>query len=244
MTRMHALLSAIAAMGLAVEALVVPFAPAEAGLPVFDAANYAQNLVQAARALDQINNQVKALQNQASMLEAMARNLKRVDFPQLQAITSAMQRIDRLMGEAQAIGFKLDGLDRQVGALFPGEQAKALESGREVAAARARLDAAFAAYRQTMGVQAGIVENLREDSALLGDLSATSEQAAGALQVGQATNQLLALGIKQQLQLEALMASAYRASAIDAERRAQAEADGRARTRSFLEGSGPHPAGN
>ena len=215
-------------------ALALPAAPAEAGLPVFDAANYAQNLVQAARALDQVNNQIKSLQNQAAMLDSMARNLKSVDFPQLQAITSAMQRIDGLMGEAQAIGFKVEGLDRQINTLFPGELGKALSGDQKVGAARARLDSAFAAYRQSMKVQAGVAEDVREDAALLGDLSATSQRATGALQVGQAANQLLALSIKQQLQLQSLMASEFRDSAIDAERRAQAEADGRAETSRFL----------
>ena len=244
MRKIHPLLRALAGAALAAGALALPAAPAEAGLPVFDAANYAQNLVQAARALDQINNQVKSLQNQASMLDSMARNLKTVDFPQLQAINSAMQRIDALMSKAQAIGFDLDRLDRQVSTLFPGEPGNALSADARVKAARERLDAAVSAYRQSMAVQAGVVENVREDSALLAALSATSQRAVGALQVDQAANQLLALSIKQQLQLQSLMATGYRASAIDAERRAQAEADGRARTRSFLEGSAALPAGN
>jgi len=244
MRKMHALLNALAGAALAASVLAVPAAPAQAGLPVFDAANYAQNLVQAARALDQINNQVKSLQNQASMLESMTRNLRTVDFPQLQAINSAMQRIGGLMGEAQAIGFNLDRLDGEVSTLFPGEVGKALSADPRVKAARERLDAAFSAYRQSMAVQAGVVQNVREDSEQLAALSATSQRAVGALQVGQAANQLLAFSIKQQLQLQALMATAYRASAIDAERRSQAEADGRTRTRSFLDGSGALPAGN
>jgi P-type conjugative transfer protein TrbJ len=242
MTTMRALASPIAAALLLAGASFWVPAPAEAGLPVFDAANYAQNLIQAARALDQINNQVKSLQNQAAMLDNMARNLKSVGFPQLQAMNSAMRRIDTLMGEAQAIGFKVDGLDRQVSALFPGEAGSELDANRQVAAARARLEAAFAAYRQSMSVQAGVAQNVREDAALLSELSATSQRAAGALEVGQAANQLLALSIKQQLQLQSLMASQFRESAIDSERRAQAEADGRAETRRFLGDAATAPA--
>ena len=41
---------------------------AQAQWTVFDPQNYAQNLLEASRALQQINNQIQALQNQASML--------------------------------------------------------------------------------------------------------------------------------------------------------------------------------
>ncbi len=40
---------------------------------VYDPANHAQNVLQAARALEQINNQIRTLQNQATMLQNMAR---------------------------------------------------------------------------------------------------------------------------------------------------------------------------
>ena len=44
----------------------VVISPACAQWAVFDSANYAQNLLQAARALQAVNNQIRALQNQAS----------------------------------------------------------------------------------------------------------------------------------------------------------------------------------
>jgi P-type conjugative transfer protein TrbJ len=217
--------------------LVVAQAPANAaGLPVFDVTNYAQNLLQAARALDQINNQVKSLQNEASMLQNMATNLKTIPFPQLQRLTSAMQQIDQLMGQAQGIQFKVSGLDQQIKVLFPGALGQALTSDQRVSQARAQLDAATAGYRQAMGVQAQVAENVRADAGTLAELAATSQSAAGALQVGQAANQLLALSVKQQLQLQNLMASEYREAALDRARRAQAEEDGRAATRRFLDG--------
>ena len=212
----------------------VPLQPAAAQLAVFDGTNYAQNLLQAARALNQISNQVKSLQNEASMLQNMAKNLEKIDFPQLQKIKSAMSRIDQLMGEAQAIKFKTEGLDQQIKALFPGELSKALTGSQQVMQARARLEAAKSAYRQSMSVQAQVAENVREDAGVLGELSASSQSASGALAVGQAANQLLALSVKQQLQLQNLMAAEFRDSAIDRARRAQAEEDGRAATRRFL----------
>ena len=212
----------------------LPAAPAVAALPVFDPTNYSQNLLQAARALEQINNQVKSLQNEASMLQNMAKNLETIDFPQLQKIRSAMSRIDQLMGQAQAIDFKVDGLDSKVRALFPGALSRALTGDRQVAQARARLDAATSAWRQSMTVQAQVAENVREDAGVLSELAASSQSAVGALAVGQAANQLLALSVKQQLQLQNLMASEFREAAIDRARKAQAEEDGRAATRRFL----------
>jgi P-type conjugative transfer protein TrbJ len=214
--------------------LAVPAAPAAAALPVFDPTNYSQNLLQAARALEQINNQVKSLQNEASMLQNMAKNLEKIDFPQLQEIKSAMGRIDQLMGEAQAIEFKVKGIDGQIKALFPGGLQKALTGDQQVAQAKARLDAAVGAYRQSMTVQAQVAENVKEDAGVLSELAATSQGAIGALQVSQAANQLLALSVKQQLQLQNLMAAEYRDAAIERARRVQAEEDGRAATRRFL----------
>ena len=217
----------------------LPVAPAAAALPVFDPTNYTQNLLQAARALEQINNQLKSLQNEASMLQNMAKNLEKIDFPQLQKIKSAMSQVDQLMGQAQAIDFKVQGLDGKIRALFPGELSKALTGNQQVMQARARLDAAISAYRQSMTVQAEVAENVREDAGVLGELSASSQGAVGALAVGQAANQLLALSVKQQLQLQNLMASEFREQAIERARRTQAEEDGRAATRRFLGNEAP-----
>lgn len=231
-----ALRAVVLTTGIAATA-VFPLQPAAAQLAVFDGTNYTQNLLQAARALNQINNQVKSLQNEASMLQDMATNLKTIDFPQLQRITSAMRQIDLLMEKAQGIQFKVAGLDQQVQKLFPGALKQALTSDQRIALARAQLDAATAAYRQSMTVQAQVAQNVQQDAGMLGELAATSQAAAGSLQVGQAANQLLALGVKQQLQLQNLMASEYREAAIERGRRAQAEEDGRAATRRFLDGA-------
>lgn len=233
----------IVALGLCPVGVVAGLSPAPAaaaGLPVFDATNYAENLLQAARALEQINNQVTSLQNEAAMLRDMAANLRSVDFPQLQRMSAAMQRIDQLMSEAKGIDFSVGGLDQRIRAMFPGELQRALSGDERVAQARARLDAATAAYRQAMRVQAEVAGNVAEDAGILKELAATSQGAAGALEVGQAANQLLALSVKQQLQLQSLMATEFRDASLERARRAQAEEDGRAATRRFLDGTAGH----
>jgi P-type conjugative transfer protein TrbJ len=207
--------------------------PAQA-IPVFDSSNYAQNVLTAARTLQQINQQVQQLQNEARMLLNMERNLSRIDFPQLGALQQRLQEIDRLMGQAQGIDFRVDQLDERLRQLFPGNLDQLLGRDQTVARARAQLDAAMSAFRQTMGVQNQIVANVRTDAQALAEIVAQSQGAEGSLQAQQATNQLLALTAKQQLQIQNLMASQFRAESVEQARRGQIEREARERTRRFL----------
>jgi P-type conjugative transfer protein TrbJ len=219
-----------------VAAIVTPTA-ASAQIAVFDPTNYAQNLLSATRALTQINNQIRSLQNQAAMLTNMSKNLSRIDFPELQQLNQTLQQIDRLMGQAQGIDFRVDQVDAQFRKLFPQGLSQARTSAAGVADAKTRLDAAMAAFRQTMEIQAQVVGNIQSDSAALSAIVAKSQGAEGALQAAQATNQLLALTAKQQSQIQSLLAAQYRADALEQARRLQAETEGRAATSRFL-GSG------
>jgi type IV secretion system protein TrbJ len=237
MMKSHKPVAKIALSSLTAIALILVPMPASAQIAVFDSTNYSQNLLQAARALEQINHQVQSLQNEATMLENMGRNLKTFDFPQLQQITSALQKIDDLMNAGQAIGFKAGGVDASFSTMFPKAIADVLATDRRVADAKTRLDAAMESFRHSMNVQAEVVSNIQSDSGLLNDLAARSQSSVGALQAQQAANQLLALSAKQQFQLQDLLAAEFRSQSIDRASRAQAEAEGRAATTRFL-GSG------
>jgi P-type conjugative transfer protein TrbJ len=217
-------------------ALALPAAPA-AAIPVFDSTNYAQNLLQAARSLEQINKQVQSLQNEAAMLQNMARSLERIDFPQLGRITSSLQQVEQLMGQARGIDFRVDRLDERFRGMFPGAVDNALRIDRRVADARARFDGALDGFRHSVSVQAQVVGSVQEDARLLAELVERSQGAVGSLQAQQATNQLLALSTKQQLQLQNLMAAEFRSLGLERARVAQAEVEARAATRRFL-GSG------
>src|SRR3546814_14934249 len=81
----------------------------------------------------------------------------------------------------------------------------------------------MAAYKQTMTVQAQVVENIAADQAALNGIVQRSQGAEGALQAQQATNQLLALVAKQQFQIQTLMAAQYRADAINQASRVQSQ---------------------
>lgn len=222
--------------GLLATTISMTATPAQA-LVVFDPSNYGQNILTAARTLEQINNQIRMLQNQAQSLINQAKNLTTISFPELQALQQTLQQIDRLMGQAQGIQFQVSGLDQQFKTLFPNDLNAALKTNAQVIAARSRLDTSLAAFKQTMTIQSQVVENVAADAANLREIVARSQGAEGALQATQATNQLLALVAKQQFQIQTLMASQYRAEAMERANRLQQQTDAQSATRKFL-GSG------
>ncbi|RUV46926.1 P-type conjugative transfer protein TrbJ, partial [Mesorhizobium sp. M5C.F.Ca.IN.020.14.1.1] len=82
------------------------------GRIVFDPSNYAENVLQAARALEQINNQIQSLQNEAQMLINQARNLAALPYSSLQKLQQSVQRTQQLLGEAQRIAFDVQQIDQ------------------------------------------------------------------------------------------------------------------------------------
>ena len=213
--------------------MMIPAKPAQA-ITVFDPSNYAQNILTAARTLQQVNQQIQQLQNEAQMLVNMGKNLSRIDFPQLDALRQKLTEIDRLMGRAQGIDFRVDQLDDKFQSLFPQDFSSALRSDARVRDARARLDASMGAFRQTMTVQAQVVENIQADGEALSQIVARSQGAEGSLAAQQATNQLLALTAKQQFQLQHMMAAQFRSEAVEQARRATQATEARAATKKFL----------
>src|ERR1700732_3177180 len=81
--------------------LVFSTARSSAQVVVFDPNNYAQNLLTAARALQQVNNQITSLQNQAQMLINQARNLANLPFSSLQPLQQSLQRTQKVLAQAQ-----------------------------------------------------------------------------------------------------------------------------------------------
>src|SRR5690606_12558934 len=94
-----------------------------AGDVVFDPSNYSQNVLQAARALQQINNQIQSLQNQVLMLQNMAKHLECLDYSSLAAIQAALRSINVLMARAEGIAFAIDHTEQEFARLYPKEYA-------------------------------------------------------------------------------------------------------------------------
>jgi len=210
---------------------------AHAQITVFDPTNYSQTVLTAARTLQQVNNQIQSLQNEAQMLLRLDRNLTGIAFPQLQALLDKLDGIDRLMQQAQSVDFEVDQLEARLKALYPRSFDPGSTRDQRLQAARARYDASTDALRRTMTVQSGIVQQAREDAEALAEIAARSQGAEGALAVGQATNQLLALTAKQGMALQQMMAAQFRADALEKQRQLTESEASRATTRRFL-GSG------
>ncbi|OYW79808.1 MAG: P-type conjugative transfer protein TrbJ [Asticcacaulis sp. 32-58-5] len=211
--------------------------PASAQLAVFDPTNYTQNILQATRALQTINNQIKSLQNEAQMIRDMATQLKRLDVSALLKLNKDIAAINDLMKEAKGIAFTLSETRAALKAQFPQGYDLSITGKGLAGQAEARWQSAMDAFQQTLMVQSQISEALQADAGTLNDLVRASESADGGLQAQQAANQLSALVAKQQMQITTLMAAQYRAEALDAARRAEGEAAAKAATRKFL-GSG------
>src|SRR6202022_462744 len=108
MNRLHRLATA----GVIAFAVFVCPEPASAQLVVFDPNNYAQNVLTAARALQQINNQITSLQNQAQMLINQARNLVNLTFSSLQQLQQSIQRTQQLLNQAQRIAYDVQQINK------------------------------------------------------------------------------------------------------------------------------------
>jgi P-type conjugative transfer protein TrbJ len=70
--------------------------PASAQMTVFAPSNFSQNVLTAARTLQQINNQILSLQNEAQMLINQARNLVSLPYSSLQQLQQAAELIATL----------------------------------------------------------------------------------------------------------------------------------------------------
>lgn len=222
-----------------------PVQPAHAlfgfGDIVFDPSNYAENVLTAARTLEQINNQIKQLQNEAQMLINQARNLASLPHSSLAQLQSTIARTQDLLNEAQNIAYQVSEIETAFNEQY-GEAAANGDFADMIANAEARWRTSVAGYEDALKVQAGVVDNIEGTRAELSDLVSQSQGATGALQAAQAGNQLLALQSQQMTDLTAAIAAQNRAQALDAARRASAEAQARENLNRFLDyGTGYAP---
>lgn len=227
----HRFLTVFLATALGTATLIMP---AQAQMAVFDGSNYAQNLLQAARALQQINNQIQQLQNEATMLQNMGKNLSSLNTSQLGTMISALTSIGNLMNQGSGIAFNTNATTAAWNTSYPSSYPITTPTTTLAANAQTRWQQAMQAFQLALKVQAQIVQNVQGDSTTLTSLVNTSQGAVGNLQVSQATNQLLALSTKQQLQLQNLEAAQYRATALESARNAETEADGQASFQQFM----------
>jgi P-type conjugative transfer protein TrbJ len=209
---------------------------------VFDPSNYAQNVLTAARSLQQITNQITSLQNQAQSLINQARNLASLPYSALQQLQQSVQRTQSLLSQAQNIAYDVQSIDRAFQLKY-GSTAMSASDTQLIADARARWQNTVGGLQDAMRVQAGVVGNIDTNRTQMSALIGQSQGATGALQAAQAGNQLLALQAQQLADLTALIAANGRAQALQSAEQAAAAAQGQEQRRRFLTpGSGYQPA--
>jgi P-type conjugative transfer protein TrbJ len=207
--------------------------PARAQSIVFDPTNYAQNVLTAARALQQINNQITSLQNEAQMLINQTKNLINLPYSSLQQLQSSIQRTQQLLAQAQRIAYDVQQIDRAFSTSYApatGSQSSQLL----IANAQSRWQNSVAALQDALRVQAGVVGNLDTNRIETSALVTSSQGASGALQATQAGNQILALQAQQLADLTATVAAQGRAQSLEAAQRAAAQHQGQEQLRRFL----------
>lgn len=216
-------------------------AHAQFGGIVYDPTNYSQNVLTAARTLEQINNQIKSLQNEAQSLINDAKNLATLPTSALAELQSQVRQTQQLLGNAQRIAYSVQSIDQAFTGRYRGSNMSATDKAL-VDNARARWEDTVAGFEDALKVQAGVVGNIEGSRDAMERLVGSSQSASGALQATQAGNQLLALQARQLADLTAVVAAQGRAQAIEASQRAAAQDQAREQLRRFLApGTGYRP---
>ncbi|MDA7417078.1 P-type conjugative transfer protein TrbJ [Xenophilus arseniciresistens] len=182
---------------------------------VFDPSNYAENVLTAARTLEQINNQIRQLQNEAQMLMNQARNLTSLPFSVLGDLRATLDATNQLIQQAQGLAFTVSQMETDFRRLYPESYTAAISGTQMALDARTRWRNSLEALRTATKVQSQAVQNFAADERALTDLVNRSQSATGALQAMQATNQLLALQSRQAIQAQQLQITQDRAAALE-----------------------------
>ncbi|MGB5076087.1 MAG: P-type conjugative transfer protein TrbJ, partial [Sphingorhabdus sp.] len=148
-----------AVLSMTVAALVPAPAYAQFGGIVYDPSNYSQNILTAARTLEQINNQIRQLQNQATSLINEARNLQSLPLTMLAPLQQQIQQTQQLLARAQGIAYDVQQIEREFGRQYKdidltGSQRAMVQGAEE------RWRGSVAAFEDALKVQAGAVSNI------------------------------------------------------------------------------------
>lgn len=225
-----------ALIGTACLTLALTPVPVHGQMLVYDPSNYTQNVLQAARTLEQINNQIAGLQNQTHILLNQAKNLASLPYSSLQAIQQSIARTQQLLSQAQRLAYDIGEIDQAFQRTYPQSYAGSTSSQQFLSDAQARWRNALAGYQDAMRVQAGVVQALDTTRSETDALVSSSQSAVGILQATQAGNQLIALQTRQLLDLTALIAAQSRAQSLDGARMTANQEQARVQLNQFLTG--------
>src|SRR5208282_5228433 len=107
----HRLRAALAA-GVAMLTLATANAPTHAQWIVYDPTNFSQNVLTAARELQQVNQNIQSLENQA-------KNLASLPYSSLAQLEASIQRTEQLLMQAQNIAYSVTTIDQAFTQVYP-----------------------------------------------------------------------------------------------------------------------------
>jgi P-type conjugative transfer protein TrbJ len=229
------------ALATSVLAVTLASSPARA-LIVYDPTNYSQNLLSAARALEQIQNQITSLQNEAQMLINQAKNLTSLPTSMLSQIEGNFSEMKDLLGEADQLAYDVQAIEERFNATYRDFAAGDRSASQLASAAQQRWQQSVSAFEHSLKAGAVAVDNIEGTQAQTSELVDASQSAVGVLQATQAGNQLMAVQAKQIADLTAMLAAQGRASALEQARAAAAQEQAREQFGRFMTGSPYSPS--
>jgi P-type conjugative transfer protein TrbJ len=216
--------------------------PAQAQWIVFDPTNYSQNVITAARALEQVNNQIQSLENEAKMLTNQAKNLASLPYSSLTQLQQSISQTEQLLSQAQRIAYSVSAIDQAFRQTYPQSFSGSTSSTQLVAGAQTRWQNSLSGFQDAMRVQAGAVQNLDATRSQINALVSSSQSASGALQAAQSGNQLIGLQTTQLADLTAVMAAIARAQSLEGARTVANQAQAQQQLTNFMNyGAGYQP---
>ena len=227
--RLRAALTAGTALALAVASV-----PADAEWIVFDPTNFSQNVLTAARELQQVDNEIQSLENQATMLINQARNLASLPYSSLAQLEQSITQTEQLLLQAQRIAYSITAINQAFTQTYPQAYSASPSSQQLIAGAQTRWQNSLAGFQDAMTVQAGAVQNLDSTRTQINALILSSQSAAGALQAAQSGNQLVALQTRQLADLTGVMAAIARAQSLEGARNVENELQAQQQLATFL----------
>jgi P-type conjugative transfer protein TrbJ len=239
----HRLRGALAA-GVAMLTLATTSVPAHAQWIVYDPTNFSQNVLTAARELQQVNQNIQSLENQATMLINQAKNLASLPYSSLAQLEASIQRTEQLLMQAQNIAYSVTTIDKAFAQVYPQSYSGSTSNTQLLADAQTRWQNARAGYQDSMNVQAGVVQNLQNAQTQISALVSSSQSASGALQAAQSGNQIMGLAAQQLADLTGVIAAMARAQSLDNAGRLESEAQGQQQMQNFLNYGAGYQPGN
>ena len=233
----------LTAIGLAIAILSSNAASTQAQMLVFDPNNYSQNVLEATRDLQAINNQITSLQHESTMLINESKNLTSLPYSSLSALQQNVAKTQQLIGQAQHIAYSVNAVDAAFSSTY-GATPMSSSDQALVAKAQTRWQNTVGGLQDAMRTQATVLGNVDQERTQMSALVSASQSASGALTATQAGNQLLALQAQQLADLTALIAANGRAQALKEADDTTAAAQGQEQRRRFLQSKNGYQPGS